>query len=450
MRIQAIGAQAHKLLVACVLVLLCPYTLAGQITVFFTGNELGQLKPCGCSGGQLGGLDRRYAVFSAVKSENRLILDTGSLVIDSSEQNLIKLNVIVQAYNQLGYDIINLTEKDISIATQAGLLDVLHSGFSCISPSSTGDDIAPKFTKEFTINGDTAAVTVITVETEEQIARLPDLVEPNAAVNILIFNSTDAQAIEAVAQMGLVDCMLVAPQSDEPTLENDPNARPLIIMAGRIGKYVGKIDIAFQDQLTKPKLTFSSISVTEELPLHQPLVELYKDYQRLLKEANLLDKFPRFVLPDNLYYTGSKSCKLCHDYEYKKWMTSTQVFIPSLSRQADKNSRHSDAWSTLVDVNSDYDPECVICHVVGMKYQTGFITPEKTPKLVEVGCEECHGPGSEHVRTSGVARTSGPMSTCTDCHTPEHSANYAGNENQYYEKTIHWRIPTPDVNDANE
>ena len=64
------------------------------VTIFFTGNELGSMKPCGCSGGQLGGLDRRYAVFNAVAPQNRLIIDTGALVPESTEQNLIKFNFI--------------------------------------------------------------------------------------------------------------------------------------------------------------------------------------------------------------------------------------------------------------------------------------------------------------------------------------------------------------------
>ncbi|MEA3227392.1 MAG: hypothetical protein U9Q07_15685, partial [Planctomycetota bacterium] len=30
---------------------------ADKLSVFFTGDTLGKLKPCGCSGGQLGGLE---------------------------------------------------------------------------------------------------------------------------------------------------------------------------------------------------------------------------------------------------------------------------------------------------------------------------------------------------------------------------------------------------------
>jgi hypothetical protein len=426
--------------------LLCPYALAGEITVFFTGNELGQLQPCGCSGGQLGGLDRRYAVFNTVKLENRLIFDTGSLVVDPSEQNLIKFNVIVQAYSQLGYDLVNLTARDISIAQQAGLLDGLCSVSGCITASAADDVKLPeKFKKRFSLNGVPVDVTVVAADTQDQISRLPEILtqssESAPVVNILISNLSDAETIAAVSQMKLVDCMIVASHSDEPMLLGDPNSRPLVIAAGRIGKYVGKIQIALQNPSGMPQVSFSSIPVTEDLPQNQALVELYKDYQKMLKDANLLEKFPRFVLPDNLEYVGSKYCKLCHDYEYEKWMNSPQVFIPGLVKQADATSRHSNAWQTLVDVNSEYDPECVVCHVIGMQYQTGFVSPAKTPEMKDVGCENCHGPGSEHIRSLGAVETSGPMSTCTDCHTIEHSVNYENNQKLYFEKTIHWRQP---------
>jgi len=72
----------------------------GVLTVFLTGNELGELKPCGCSGGQLGGLDRREAVFGTVPALKRVIVDTGSFVEGDSEQDEIKFNVIVFRYRK--------------------------------------------------------------------------------------------------------------------------------------------------------------------------------------------------------------------------------------------------------------------------------------------------------------------------------------------------------------
>jgi hypothetical protein len=427
-------------------VLGAPAQAREPVTIFFTGNELGSMRPCGCSGGQLGGLDRRYAVLNAVGPQNRLIIDTGSLVSESTEQNLIKFNIIVQAFAQLGYDVVNLTEQDILIARQAGLLDGLSSLFNCITAGSPDDVKLPaKFTKKFTLNGIVFEAVVVAAENEGQISLLPDLFSLPAgspsAVKILILNRADAKTIATVSEMNLVDLLIVPPQSDEPMLVSDANAGPLVISSGRLGKYVGKIQAIFDGAGQKPRLKFISVPVTEDIPQHQPLVELYKDYQRLVKDANIIEKQPRFILPGNLEYVGSKYCKLCHDYEYEKWMTSKQVFIPGLSKQASPDSFHAGAFATLEKVGSEYDPECVVCHVVGMQYQTGYISPAKTPELKDVGCENCHGPGSEHLRSLGAIETSGPISTCSDCHTAEHSGEYAANQKQYFEKIIHWREP---------
>jgi hypothetical protein len=39
----------------------------------------------------------------------------------------------------------------------------------------------------------------------------------------------------------------------------------------------------------------------------------------------------------------------------------------------------------------------------------------------------------------GMSETIGPMLDCSDCHTPETSGEYAGNEQLYLEKIIHWK-----------
>jgi hypothetical protein len=427
-----------------------PEQSQGVLTIFFTGNELGSMQPCGCSGGQLGGLDRRYAVLNAVALQNRLIIDTGVLIPELTEQNLIKFNIIVQSYAQLGYDVVNLTRQDILIARQAGLLDGLGSLFGCITADAADDVKLPtKFTKKFTLNGTAFEATVVVAENEEQISGLPEQFSSSAGsplgLNILILNRADAATMATVSEMNVVDLMIVPGQTDEPAISGSANNRPLVVEEGRLGKYVGKIEVIADGAGQKPQLKFSSIPVTQDIAQYQPLVELYREYQRMVKDANIIEKQPRYVLPNNLEYIGSKYCKLCHGYEYEKWMNSKQVFVPGLTKQASPDSRHADAFATLVKVNSEYDPECVICHVVGMQYQTGYISPAKTPQLKDVGCENCHGPGSEHFRSLGAIETSGPISTCTDCHTPEHSAEYNANQKQYFDAVIHWREPVSKV-----
>ncbi len=180
------------------------------ITVFLTGNELGQLQPCGCSGGQLGGLDRRSAVFDGVPVQRRLIVNTGLLVGERSEQNLIKFNIIIQAFSLLDYDLVNLTEKDIEIAENLGLLDSIGSVFNIISSHGPADVNVPvKFTKQFSLQEETVAVTVAAFDVESwPIEQINELFGPRSnlhSVNILILNTRDAGDIDKIVKMGIVE-----------------------------------------------------------------------------------------------------------------------------------------------------------------------------------------------------------------------------------------------------
>jgi hypothetical protein len=416
------------------------------ITVFLTGNELGALKPCGCSGGQLGGLDRRAVVIKSVPKRRRLVVDTGSLVKDDSEQDLIKFSAIVQAFKLLGYDVVNLAEQDFEIGKNFGLLDSIGPGLSLISAyrvregtqdagvktqgsgKRVGDSVVQAtHTKRFLLEDGAVDVTVAAFDAKagpvERVqglfAREPDV----RAVNILILSECDEEILGAVAKEGIVDCVVCPAVSDEPKVVGEVGKAPLVISVGRYGEYVGRVCIrAVEGGL---RLNFSAVPVTEDLLPEAALVRLYEDYQRLVKEAGLLERVPRFSLRNGLGYVGSASCKMCHEYEYEKW----------------GEKAHARAFATLERVGSDYDPECVVCHVVGMKYESGFVSAERTGHLKDVGCENCHGPGSEHVSSLGKVETTEPRQDCTDCHTPEQSSEYAGNEEVYFEKIVHWREP---------
>ena len=402
------------------------------LTVFFTGNVLGALKPCGCSGGQLGGFDRRSAILHTVPRQRRLVVDTGSFVKSNGQQDLIKYNIIIQALELLDYDLVCLSEKDIETGKNLGLLDGIESLFNIISPYETADvKIPAKFTKKLSGNSGAVAVTVAAFNAKSTpIEQIEGLFTPLSGVqtlNILILNHCEPDIIDFIAgRVPLVDCVVCPAESDEPMVIGGPNKRPLVLSVGRFGRYVCGLQITGAATAgDKLKLSFLAVPVEEDIEQEPSLVGLYKDYQQLVRERNLLEKYLRFTLPKDLKYVGSQSCKACHKYEYEKW-----------SVQA-----HARAFATLERVGSQFDPECVVCHVVGMEYESGFITQEKTEHLKNVGCENCHGPGSEHIKTAGKAGFIETKSVCLDCHTPEHSGDYAGNEQQKLEKIAHWKEP---------
>jgi hypothetical protein len=400
------------------------------LTVFLTGNELGALKPCGCSGGQLGGFDRRWAVLNSVPASKRLIVDTGSLVEGDTEQNIIKFNIIIKAFDLLNYDLVNLTEKDIEIAQDLGLLDSIKLIFNIVSSHGAADvNVPAKFTRKLAIKGEPIAITIAAFDANaapiEQVKKLLTRQPSLQTANILILNHWNPDVIDSISKMGIVDCLVCPAESDEAMEISDPNERPLVISVGRYGKYVCRLQIKAPEGGGELKFSFLAIPVTEDLRPEKSLIELYEDYKRWVKEANLLEEYPRFPLRDGLEYTGSESCMPCHEYEYEKW----------------SGKAHAHAYATLERVGSQFDPECVVCHTVGMKYEGGFLSEEKTGHLKNVGCENCHGPGSEHIRMGGKVKLPEPRSDCTACHTPETSGGYAGNEELYLEKIIHWREP---------
>jgi len=100
------------------------------------------------------------------------------------------------------------------------------------------------------------------------------------------------------------------------------------------------------------------------------------------------------------HYLGTEVCIRCHQAEGDQWKTTP----------------HARAWQTLVDAKKDAMPECISCHVVGHKQPGGFITLQVTPALANVGCENCHGMGTQH---DAFKKQTAKISdaTCLTCHT---------------------------------
>ncbi|MCL4306196.1 cytochrome c family protein [bacterium] len=137
-------------------------------------------------------------------------------------------------------------------------------------------------------------------------------------------------------------------------------------------------------------------------------------------------------------YVGSGKCKICHKGEkngniYETWL----------------DSKHAKALETLVAKGEQNNPECLSCHTTGYGTASGF---DKMPDLhgMEdlggVGCESCHGPGSEYktkkIMESREASIAAGMwipdeNTCKTCHN-EKSPTFKGfNYEEALQKIIH-------------
>jgi hypothetical protein len=117
-------------------------------------------------------------------------------------------------------------------------------------------------------------------------------------------------------------------------------------------------------------------------------------------------------------YVGSAKCLDCHPSAASVWRASA----------------HAHGFATLAGRKADADPRCIGCHTTGFGTPTGYRREYRADKLVDVGCESCHGPGSLHLRAEEgdhtVNFTFRPLDAgdCIKCHHGEFSRPFDWNE----------------------
>jgi hypothetical protein len=107
--------------------------------------------------------------------------------------------------------------------------------------------------------------------------------------------------------------------------------------------------------------------------------------------------------PKGPVYVGDNAnkCKMCHPNQIKAFENSGMF--------------HK-AWGVL-DAEAQKKDECIKCHVTGYGAEGGWVSFEKTPLLVNVQCEACHGPASDHIKSPAKVKPAGdPKANCTTCH----------------------------------
>jgi hypothetical protein len=243
--------------------------------------------------------------------------------------------------------------------------------------------------------------------------------KPAPDLNVLLYQGTLPQAEKLAAV--IPDFRVILCLSDDGEHQYDePATRPQVVKhanggetwvihVGHKGKYVGVVGIFPTGIVTRPfDLRYQLVSMGEEYltpedqEANHPILKLMEEYTQELKHdagngtylaryAALQWSHPMQSAFANAHYVGSDKCAECHTDAYAVW----------------KKSRHAHAYDTLVKAKKpglrQYDGECVVCHVVGLGYKTGFTSEKDTPHR-DVGCESCHGPGSEHIKKPGDAK----------------------------------------------
>lgn len=108
-------------------------------------------------------------------------------------------------------------------------------------------------------------------------------------------------------------------------------------------------------------------------------------------------------------YLGVGTCQSCH-------LEAFEVY---------RRSKHAHAFATLAEQFVQRDSNCVGCHVTGYLEPGGFSGVRARGAridLIDVQCEACHGPGSEHNRDGSYLERA--ALSCVTCHTENEDPDF--------------------------
>lgn len=419
------------------------YGAPTQALIIFSGEELGNLEPCGCYEGQIGGISRRHTFINSFVKQKNIILPVslGDLSKGYGRQEEIKMEILSRAMQEMGYVLHSLGEKDIETGLQ--LLSYLSQVNNTTFLASNVKIIAPfpmkvhqYFLKEYSHSEYSFKIAFLSILSKSfsstSIANYVNIYEPIQAlkplikrlhdkVNIIVLlsHTPKEESIEIAKFFPEIDLIITGHDIDDPQdsiiyVNNIP-----IVSPGKGGKYIGIAKYSIQRNATK-RMSVDVIPLDRKYKDSEKMTLLLEEYQRMLKEEDLLSKVSQVSLSDGLAYVGSSACGICHKMIYDHW----------------SKTAHGVSYETLVYSGHQYDPECIKCHTTGYGYVSGFLNYEENQNLINVGCESCHGAGSLHIRN--INETSYGLTDeniCETCHDSEHSPGFERNE--YWRRIIH-------------
>lgn len=394
-----------------------------DVVLVFTGMTNGYIEPCGCAGmdRMKGGLSRRQTFLNTLKKEmawDVVAIDAGQITAGFGVQEELKFDMAMNAMQLMQYDAIGVGKGELRFpayflltyttptsASSQSLFTSANIGVYGYHPTYTLPyKIIERGAKKFCVVSvvckdaslDQRDENLFYEEPEKKLTELQaELQDAKCDSYILIVHGTEEETTSLAQKFPFFDYILTSDTPSEPPAElRSLNDKQSLIEVGEKGKYAIVLGL-YEDG----EVRYQRVALDSRYESSPEITLLMKDYQAILKslitskgyrgglginpaKSPLADELGKFV--------GANKCRSCHDHAWRIWA----------------KSKHANAWRSLKETANPprtFDPECIGCHVVGwngiqgVPYADGYDSEEKTPDLINVGCESCHGPGERHI-----------------------------------------------------
>jgi hypothetical protein len=408
---------------------------SGEILIVYSGNTLGELKPCGCAKEEdQGGIERRMGYLNSVRttSQNILLVDTGDNFKEPTRQGKVKAKYLLKAMMEMQYDAVLLGDHDF-VYGNSFLKE--QKSLPWVLSNIEMDPLARVKIKNFD-NGLKAAILAVAdpdllygsrhAETriidamtavQSQLRQLNSKTPPDLVV--LLTHMAREKALAFLDVEGVDVIINGHMEKDTDLIDMLPVQKngKIFVQPGPRGQKIGELSVTLDSEGGK-SFDQKMVPMGSGISLDPGMVQLYDKYNKEVEDmffASLSDRKDK----KKTVFATDKACKTCHSKTHQTW----------------EQSRHGHAYNTLRKINKAFDPECLVCHVVGWNQPGGFVSEIDTPDLMNVQCEICHGPALKHMEAPAPGFGKDAKQACKKCHVKNHSPMF--NFDKYWDTIKH-------------
>ena len=444
-----------------------------HVTVVYAADLSGWLEPCGCSADQRGGLTRAATAIARIRKENpdTIFVAGGDLLFggpldpERKEQDLAAARTLAAALKVMGLAATWPGERDLvagkkflestglpftrkkrigplgfgglgSVPEAPVRVAVVHEGGSRAGVARAdearrqGIDVILAAHREGILDDDAsravldAPVPVVQVQGRGQaLARIDFFLRGDRAKGFLVLPGPSQRAEE----LDLLAERRAEYGRRRAAAEASGNGALAAALTAKLAELAAREQAIRAEPAPvppddRPSLQIAFVPLGDDVPEDPAVRKLLTKHYGAVARANLASAkaggrpcpdpardAPAFIGVDEVPPGGTRDCRNCHPAAYASW----------------KQTRHASAYPTLEKGGRQFDLDCVSCHVTGWKLPGGPCDIAHTAGRQGVQCEACHGPASLHaVDPPGHIVRDPPTSTCTACHTPEHSTGF--------------------------
>jgi hypothetical protein len=424
-----------------------PTAAPPPLTILFATGNQGVLAACGCPSNPSGGFSKRQQLIEDFRQSRPavLVVDAGDLFPD--RPNAVKTKYVAQAVDRAAYDAVALGDQEWLLGLpQLTRMATEHKlPFICANVRSENSE--PLFQPHVIREAGGLKVGIFAVVADEAYGFPPrewrkglkveppieaakrevkDLKEAGCQVIVALSHQAIYKTRELAAAVPGIG-VIVSGHDEKVLVKPEKIGQTLLVAIGEEGNFLGAIGV-------RPAadggcaLTIEMTELSARVPDSEWVMDLYWKYVNEAKDEPPPDWTDSPILPS---FETSEACGKCHIPEYKQWA----------------ETRHAHAYQTIERTGRQNDPECLMCHTMGLGRKGGFVSVAKTPELGRVTCQACHPVTSDHgVPGAPKDPKLDPMinlnsRVCMSCHGPVQSPNF--DYYTYKPKIVHPKPPAP-------